>query len=181
VNVSTAGTYDFNVRVASPNYFKKLHIEMNGINVTSSITVPQTGGWYTWTTVKVSGIALNAGTQVMRVYMETDGFNINYIDITKSPIARLDMHVSSDIASVGFASFPNPTHGLLMVVNDNITEKEISISISNIIGQEMFNETYINTEPNFEKLLDINHLQTGVYVLRVYSGGKIWTNKIMKQ
>lgn len=181
VNVSAASKYDFNIRVASPYTLKKLHIEINGVNVTNSIAVPQTGSWYTWSTVKVAGISLSSGTQVMRIFMETDGFNLNSVEVVKSAVARLNTNPTEEIVLTDFAVFPNPTHGQLMLVNDNITEKEITISISNIIGQELIYDTYINTESYFDQLLDISHLGPGLYILRVNSGNKIWTNKIIKQ
>jgi endoglucanase len=84
VNVSASGKYDFKVRVATINTGKSFHIEMNGTNVTGAIAVPNTGGWQTWQTVTVSGVSLNSGSQYMRIYFDTDGFNINYVDVSSS-------------------------------------------------------------------------------------------------
>jgi hypothetical protein len=87
VNVSAAGKYDFKARVAAASAGKSFHIEMNGTNVSGAIVVPNTGGWQIWQTVTVSGISLNAGTQVMRIFMDTDGFNLNYVDVTSGTIS----------------------------------------------------------------------------------------------
>jgi endoglucanase len=84
VNVSASGKYDFKVRVASINTGKTFHIEMNGTNVTGAIAVPNTGGWQTWQTVTVSGVSLTSGNQYMRIYFETDGFNINFVDVASA-------------------------------------------------------------------------------------------------
>jgi aryl-phospho-beta-D-glucosidase BglC (GH1 family) len=85
VNVTTTGTYNFLARVASTASGKTFHIEMNGTNVTGTMSVPNTGGFQTWQTVTASNIKLTAGNnQLMRIYFDTDGFNLNYVNVTSS-------------------------------------------------------------------------------------------------
>jgi hypothetical protein len=86
VNVTSAGSHSINLRVASPAAGGTLHIEINGVNVTGSVTVPNTGGWQNWTTLTVSGVNLNAGVQSLRVMFDTAApntavGNLNYITI----------------------------------------------------------------------------------------------------
>ncbi len=62
------------------------HIEVDGVDKTGQFTVPNTGGWQTWTTIRISGVALNAGPQVWRVVMDTNGAttavgNFNYFSV----------------------------------------------------------------------------------------------------
>ena len=45
----------------------------DGADITGAIAVPNTGGWQTWTTITKTGVTLAAGTQVMRVVMDTIG------------------------------------------------------------------------------------------------------------
>jgi len=73
VTVPTAGTYDFDVRVASAGAGGKFHIEVNGVDKTGALTVPNTGGWQTWTTIKKTGVTLSAGSQSVRLVMDTNG------------------------------------------------------------------------------------------------------------
>jgi len=87
VNVTTAGTYDLEARVASSGNGGTFHIEINGANVTGAMTVPNTGGWQTWTTIKKTGVSLSAGTQVWKVVFDTNGpsgavGNFNYLKIS---------------------------------------------------------------------------------------------------
>jgi len=84
VNVATAGNYDFEVRVASQSTGGTLHIEFNGANVTGSISFSATGGWQNWISVNKTGVALNAGQQVMRIVMDGSSFNVNWVNITTS-------------------------------------------------------------------------------------------------
>lgn len=81
VSVATSGEYTFTARVATPLSNKSLHIELNGMDVTSSIAVPNTGGWHVWTSVTTRSVQLDAGSYELRVIMETDGFNLNYITV----------------------------------------------------------------------------------------------------
>jgi hypothetical protein len=73
VNVATAGTYAFDVRLASAGVGGTFHIEVNGVDKTGAIAVPDTGGWQVWKTVTKTGVTLGAGPQVVRVVMDSIG------------------------------------------------------------------------------------------------------------
>jgi CSLREA domain-containing protein len=95
VNVNSAGSYTFALRVASPNNGTSLHIELDGSNISGSIAVPNTGGWQTWQTVTTSAINLPAGTHVLLIVANTSGFNLNYVDVaaaTQSASINLPGH-----------------------------------------------------------------------------------------
>lgn len=72
VNVAAAATYTLEARVASPGAGGTFHIEVNGVNKTGPIAVPNTGGWQTWQTVVKTGVTLSAGQQIIRVVMDTN-------------------------------------------------------------------------------------------------------------
>ena len=58
VNVASSGSYTFNARVASAAAGASFHAEIDGVNVTGALSVPNTGGNQTWTTISKSGINL---------------------------------------------------------------------------------------------------------------------------
>ena len=87
VNVSAAGTYSIDFRVASNQTGGALHLEVDGANVTGSMPVPSTGGWQTWTTLTKSGVSLSAGQHVLRLFVDNTGYNINWINIYTSASA----------------------------------------------------------------------------------------------
>jgi endonuclease/exonuclease/phosphatase family metal-dependent hydrolase len=70
VNVGSAGAYTIAFRVASSGQGGTFHLEMNGSNVTGSLTVPDTGGWQTWRSVSASA-TLAAGQQMARLVMDS--------------------------------------------------------------------------------------------------------------
>jgi len=72
VSVAAAGTFTIDLRVASAGAGGTFHIEVNGVDQTGPITVPDTGGWQAWTTISKAGVALAAGRQVIRFVMDTN-------------------------------------------------------------------------------------------------------------
>jgi hypothetical protein len=94
VNVTAAGTYDITIRVAQEGAGGSFHIESNGADITGPLTVPMTGGWDTWTTVRKSGVWLNAGPQTWRLVLDTNGHagatgNFNWIAVSPPSAASL--------------------------------------------------------------------------------------------
>jgi PKD repeat protein len=83
VNVATAGVYTLQVRVASPNSGKGLHVEIDGATI-ATVSIPNTTGWQTYQTVNVTTTSIAAGTHSLRIYMDTDGFNLNYVTFAQA-------------------------------------------------------------------------------------------------
>jgi hypothetical protein len=73
---------------------RRLHVEVDGQDVTGMVNVPVTGGWQNWADVKVSGVPLTAGVHQLRMVVHTYGVNVNYIDVTRRanqlPVAVAD-------------------------------------------------------------------------------------------
>jgi hypothetical protein len=107
VDVS-AGTYDVEVRVASAVGGGTLHMEFDGVELTGPITVPGTGGWQNWATVRAEDVTLGAGTQTMRLAIDTGEFNVNKLTIVEPPDADAD-RVPDRIDNCPFD--PNPGQG----------------------------------------------------------------------
>ncbi len=81
VNVASSGNYDFDFRVAGA-VGGTFRVEFNGVNKTGDVSVPNTGGWQNWQSVNVNNVSLDAGEQVMRIYMVSGGFNLNNVTIS---------------------------------------------------------------------------------------------------
>ncbi len=79
VNVVTSSIYTLELRVASEDESKSLHIEMDGENLTGDIEIPNTGDWQNWTTVSV-GINLTEGQHIMRIAFDSDYMNLNFVE-----------------------------------------------------------------------------------------------------
>jgi hypothetical protein len=71
VNVGTAGTYRLEARVANIGEGAIFHVEVDGVDRTGALTVPDTGGWQTWQTVTSPNFSLTAGAHVLRVALDS--------------------------------------------------------------------------------------------------------------
>ncbi|HUK36230.1 MAG TPA: carbohydrate-binding protein [Vicinamibacterales bacterium] len=88
VNVAAAGSYTVQVRIAAPTG-ATMHVGFNGpSNVWQSLSLPGTGGWQNWTTVSFTA-TLGAGRQLMTLYADTAGYNVDYIVISSGATATV--------------------------------------------------------------------------------------------
>src|SRR6202451_1352500 len=83
VNVATAGTYTVAFRVSSPyGITDAVHIDnASGTDLSGTVTIPNTGGYETWTTVDAS-VTLPAGTQTLTVDQDRNGGDLHYMAFT---------------------------------------------------------------------------------------------------
>ncbi|HEY7115039.1 MAG TPA: carbohydrate-binding protein [Tepidisphaeraceae bacterium] len=103
VNVSAAGTYTLGARVSSLKAGGKFHVEVDGVDKTGALSVPRTGGWQAWTNVSKTGVALGAGTHVIRIKADAGGalgYVANFDSITVTPAS-----VAVSAASVQAAAY----------------------------------------------------------------------------
>ncbi|MGI4790087.1 MAG: carbohydrate-binding protein, partial [Janthinobacterium lividum] len=86
VNVTAAGTYQFQARVASGTSVGSsggsLHFSVDGTNVTGAMAVPGTGSYDTFTTIKSGSVTLTAGPHVIQLFEEADnGYDLNWFSV----------------------------------------------------------------------------------------------------
>ncbi|MDD5687376.1 MAG: discoidin domain-containing protein [Elusimicrobia bacterium] len=73
VDIKTAGTYTMQVQAGAGGKGGVFHIELDDVDKTGPITVPDTGGWQTWQTITKTGVSLSAGKHIMKLVMDTNG------------------------------------------------------------------------------------------------------------
>jgi acid phosphatase len=81
VNVSAAASYTVQLRVASLGG-ATLHVGFNGPSsgVWQSVSIPDSGGWQSWTTVNVP-VSLRAGVQQLTILFDTGWVNLESIAV----------------------------------------------------------------------------------------------------
>lgn len=79
VLVTEAGAQPFEARVASSLDGAAFHLEIDGVAVTSSIIVPNTGAWNIYQTVKGTTQSITADTHILRFVVDGSYFNIDWI------------------------------------------------------------------------------------------------------
>lgn len=84
VNVEQAGYYDIMLRVSTEDEGCSFHVQFNDKNLTGKVSIPNTGGFDKWQTVKFDHIKLAKGEQIIRLVLETGIVNMNYLEISIS-------------------------------------------------------------------------------------------------
>ncbi|HTA90095.1 MAG TPA: carbohydrate-binding protein [Polyangiaceae bacterium] len=116
VNVASAGAYTVSFRVASVTAVGtnagSFHLQTpTGTNLSGTINVPGTGGWQTWTTITAT-VTLPAGQQVIELFEDTGGYNLNYMTFasgeapfggTPAPIPGTVQSENYDVGGEGIA------------------------------------------------------------------------------
>ncbi|SFM63738.1 Por secretion system C-terminal sorting domain-containing protein [Chitinophaga sp. YR627] len=111
-NVTVTGKYTFSARVANPGAAKTFHVEMDGVNITGTVTVPTTGGFQAWQTVSTTTTqSLPAGIHVFRIVLEANDFNVNYFTFDLA------------IGNAPTVSITAPVNGEAFVTNSDILLK----------------------------------------------------------
>ena len=82
VNVTAAGRYDIDLRMSSLSPGSAFHVEIDGVNVTGPVAVPNTGSWNTFQWVGRKGVALAAGQHVLTIVSDQQYFNLNSVRVT---------------------------------------------------------------------------------------------------
>ncbi len=90
VIVREEGTYTVEFPVASDQQGGTFHLEMDGVDVTGPIEVPDTGAWTKLEMIRREHVRLKAGVFVMKIVMDANGASggigdIDYIRFVRSP------------------------------------------------------------------------------------------------
>jgi uncharacterized delta-60 repeat protein len=78
VNVAETAAYDVFVLASHLKNGGKFHLEMDGKDITGSLTVPNTGSWSTYRNASKRAVNLTAGTHVLRLAFDTNG-DLGYV------------------------------------------------------------------------------------------------------
>lgn len=88
VSVAQAGSYTMQLVVSSMFANSRVHLEVDGVNVSGSQTVPNTGAWTTFTSVPVATVNMTAGQHVLKVVSDQQYFNLDAITATGPVVQR---------------------------------------------------------------------------------------------
>lgn len=87
VDVTVAGTYSIDIRVACDMDDRTISLSSDGDAIASDIAIPNTGGWQEWQTVTVSDVELKEGKQVIRVTIGAEDYiNLNYMTFSTNAV-----------------------------------------------------------------------------------------------
>jgi hypothetical protein len=115
VRSDSAAAYQVLVRSASQSSPAIMHLELNGIDVSSQHQLPLTGSWQTWSSSTGEYAIIPAGTNKIRVYFDKGGSNVNYIRFTNPlPVNSVPFNFISGSTNVEGSA-------ITLTLNKNIT------------------------------------------------------------
>lgn len=91
IQVPTTGAYDLSARSATTSA-ASLQVLVDGV-AASSLSLPNTGGWQNWSSVKTGGFNLSAGTHKLRVAFTSAGQNLNYVKVSPATASVVELRV----------------------------------------------------------------------------------------
>lgn len=166
VNVTATDKYDLNLRVAADGAGRIFHVEMDEIDITGDIMVPNTGGWQKWETVTVPGIDLTSGQKVMRIVFESDYMNLNWVEFKNTIVTNLESAKRETITI-----YPNP---FTDKIYSNI-HGQYSYQLLNMEGLVLEDGSTVG-EIAFHK-----NYPKGAYILKVKQGDLVKVYKVFKE
>ncbi|HEY1012265.1 MAG TPA: carbohydrate-binding protein, partial [Herpetosiphonaceae bacterium] len=111
INVTTAGTYNINVRVASNGQGGTFHFNLDQQNISGAMTIPNTGGWQNWTTVTKTGVYFSAGNHLLGLGLDSNGptgsvgtFNFIQISGSSNPTGPVCFYADINYGGASFCS-----------------------------------------------------------------------------
>ncbi|MCF1421896.1 T9SS type A sorting domain-containing protein [Mangrovimonas futianensis] len=157
---TTSGATESSVATGASNSGGTFTYHREGIDIANGLSGDVDFELHAWRTWGGSG----CGTNYNRVNNNTWKITITY-----GPSLTTDEH---ELA--GFSVYPNPTNDLIYV--KSLTSLN-SLSIYNLMGQEVMNTNDVKSSEG----IDISHLTSGTYLLKVIgSNGESFTKRIIK-
>jgi hypothetical protein len=167
VNVTETGNFSLDLRVAANDAGKTLHVDMDGKNISGTVSIPGTGGWQEWETVTVNNLSLTRGEHIMRVAFDSDYMNLNFLEFKKEVVTGFVAGTNLN----GSLISPNP-------FEDNFRIKfqgQFSYMIYDLSG------SLVQHGSGTEETTAGDTLKTGFYLLQVSGSDRVIRMKICKK
>ncbi|HUR30334.1 MAG TPA: T9SS type A sorting domain-containing protein, partial [Saprospiraceae bacterium] len=75
--------------------------------------------------------------------------------------------------------YPNPTKGVFTISGDLHDPDQLSLKITNSLGQIVYNSPQQNIEAKFAKVIDLKGIGNGIYYLQISLGEHMYVGKVM--
>lgn len=188
VKVNTDGNYPVQTKVwidwnqnCSFDDAGEEYILGNAVNVTNGNTSASPLS----VTVPVGAALGNTTMRVSTKYVNTDDSGLpmpclmNYDGETEDYTVNVETQLSVDEFGVGnFSIFPNPNKGQFTVTLNSSSSEKVMITVYDIRGRKIYDNAFENSS-NFNQRINLNSVQSGMYLVKVSEGDKQATRKII--
>ncbi|PAP77136.1 cellulase family glycosylhydrolase [Rubrivirga marina] len=173
--VEEAGRYDVEIRVASGGTGGRLALDVDGASL-GTVTVPGTGGWQSWRSVTLPGVAIPAGEHAIRVTVRSGEFNINQMRFIRVG----DTAVEGEPAVLGVRIAPNPAVRSATLSLTLPASGDVSVVVFDALGR-LAAVTEAGRLGAGEREIDLplRGLAPGIYLVRVTVGDAAVTQQLV--
>ena len=174
VDVLEDGFYEIAVRGASETGGLRsgsdVRFLMDG-NLIGEVEIGNTGGWQSWSTVRVKTPELKAGSnRIFRVTFTDREVNINRMTFRK--ISTVDIVEDQEIIeSELLSTYPNPFIDVVNVSFSAVEEVSVSIVLYDVLGRQVYETPEARYATGIHEIALTPDLAPGVYVLRLQLAG----------
>ncbi len=109
------------------------------------------------------------------INMTTGTLNDWYVEVCSTTVTLSSLDV---FGLDSFSVYPNPNNGEFTVKLNSSSSNKIKINVYDIRGRKVFDNSYSNSS-NFNKVVNLNNVQSGIYILKVSDGERSGTKKII--
>ena len=154
-----------------------------------SVTLSGSGAsTYTWSGNVMDGVSfVPTGTATYTV----TGRDVNHCDNTASKTITVTTCNTTGGGGVGIKEvntslqeisiYPNPTNGLFSIAIKNASFKELTISVVNMLGTEVFSASDKNNSTDYKIEINLDGLSKGMYYLKLSTGTDAIIKKLIIQ
>lgn len=173
VQIAESGLYSAKFVVASPEGNARVHLLLNGKDLTGTVNINSTGGWQNYSNVVKSGILLTEGRQIIQLFEETGGFNIDKIIFEKETQTGFGSGINN-LSEIKL--FPNPAdHKVTFLYSGNL-ETQVIIHIYNLSGRKVLSQSLSYCSNG---IIDISMLPPGTYLIGIQTGRETQRTKLL--
>jgi endoglucanase len=180
VNVKQNDLYDITFRVASLSGGGEIRVLVDETILLSSVSVPETGGWYNWQNITVNDLSLSQGIHKIKVVIKNEGFNISQMRFegqsTNINTGRINQQPNDFFLG---QNYPNPFNGFTRIPFKAKTD--VNIYIVDNCGRMIRSIFHPDNEWVIWDGCDQsgNEVSSGIYFYSIKSGKHSVTKKML--
>jgi hypothetical protein len=143
VQVATSGNYIARVRTASIIQTGRMHLEIDGADVTGQFIMPATSSYETFVTYELPAFPLSAGPHKLKLVADTGGFDLNYISF----VPEKNIPAVAGTADVLTNRFDNSRSGVnakeSVLTTSNIDSAKFGKIMTRLVDGQMYAQTLV--------------------------------------
>lgn len=188
--VNSAGTYMVNFRIATIDAHASFKLYSNDGSTLATVRLPNTGGYQSWSTVSVP-VTLKAGVDTMWIVSTSvSNWNLDWMQFTVVTDTAATAGAALAGSAAGFQDsagveagtrlWPNPVRDMFTVQLDDTYSGNAAVQVMDAAGVVRQTTSFVKARGVNQVTIPVSGLATGVYFVRIMTGGRQEVRKIFK-